>query len=101
MNDQAYIRKAVELADGWEMHSDQTFGISGTSFLNTSQVGLDALAAQLVRQVDATGEYYVIERMIATEISDDPLVESMRVRREHEGRTMNTIKAIVDSRVLT
>ena len=58
MNDQDYIRKAVELADGWgysPTHPDQWVtapGLSNTpmSLLPQNQPRLDALAAQLVRQ---------------------------------------------------
>ena len=100
-----YIRKAVELAEGWEL---------GVELLKTPCVNvvllddtipnlyLDALAAQLVRQVESiphdwrwhpavyvlTGstDIYVYKRRVANVFGPD--------------RTMNTIKAIVDSKVL-
>jgi len=70
MND--LIRKAVELADGWE-HNKQgdiygPFGPIGYGLtIDLSQEELDALAAQLVRQVDAT-DYEIRMQSCATTI---------------------------------
>ena len=96
-----YIRKAVELADGFEVVADN-LAISGLRLLpcdpdNPHQVFLDALAAQLVRQVDALDEpmAVIIERNYTT-LMDGGNTQVVG----NEGRTMNTIKAIVDSKVL-
>lgn len=101
MNNQDYIRKAVELADGWRwLHRDQV----EVPLLNSAVVNPfekqwfhDALAAQLVRQVDATGSCVVTVHGRGTELS--PPDGTWIVRTAH-GRTMNTIRAIVDSKVL-
>lgn len=101
MND--YIRKAVELADGFRwLNRDQ---VEVPDLNNVvlrpfeQQWFLDALAAQLVRQVDALDDircdvdsrYSEVwgngQQTLGKHISDD--------------RTMNTIKAIVDSGVLS
>lgn len=110
MNDQAYIRAGVELADGFSTDEDDFDVYAALS--PRGQRWLDALAAQLVRQVLATNKTYLIEtlgrnRDFTTKfffyaektgpISDDhpdPIVIS---GKDH---TMNTIKAIVDSKVL-
>ena len=98
-----YIRKAIELA-GFDTHDERELRVltnHGIFYVDyDEQFFLDALAAQLVRQVDALGvDIY--------ELSSEPLCSRL-VR--HEGidgelvaevlgpdRTMNTIKAIVDS----
>ena len=88
-----YIRKAVELADGFRwLHRDQV----EIPDLNNAvlrpfeqQWFLDALAAQLVRQVDAVlpqQDWLTLSRPFYKTNGPD--------------RTMNTIKAIVDSGVL-
>lgn len=94
MNNDDYIRKAVELADGWYITHiyDGEDIVAWTdrqyppSFVLQSmdRWGLDALAAQLVRQVDALEGYWV--KNICCISGDD--------------RTLNTIKAIVNSGVL-
>ena len=110
MSDQDYIRKAVELADGW---GDLELGFLSVRLSGPPETTpkryrrlLDALAAQLVRQVDALeGTQVAITRSgcvcagIAEQIG-------RRIERKHYAeitgpdRTMNTIKAIVDSGVL-
>ena len=109
MND--VIRKAVELADGWKMVSDCAHPPwvsipNGPAFSlhNPSQILLDALAAQLVRQVDALNGNWVT--------SSDEVVQVIGpiegpggpsgVWHESEGvdRTLNTLRAIVESKVL-
>ena len=69
MNDQDYIRKAVKLANEFEIHHDgkgfvRYFDKDRQDFISfyfhsdykdELQFGSDALAAQLVRQVDALG----------------------------------------------
>ena len=50
------LRKAVELADGWAMHGATVWGNEHHTFLTLDdQIGIDALAAQLVRQVRDKG----------------------------------------------
>ncbi len=108
MND--YIRKAVELADGWEMSSKtivtppSTVAI-GMSIHNPSTWILDALAAQLVRQVDkALKDWRCLELFEGhTAVRKfEPLSETGKdlAACYGEGRATNTIKAIVDSGVL-
>ncbi len=111
-----YIKRAFELADGWSIttdnHGDMNYFYApmylpratikemstlGPRMDKLSQQMLDALAAQLVRQVDALA--HVLSHPKNTAV----------VEHKHFGvlcsvsgndRTMNTIKAIVDSRVL-
>ncbi len=95
MNDQEYICKAVELAEGWEIAPK----------IN-AVIALDALAAQLVRQVDkALKDWRCLELFEGhTAVRKfEPLSETGKdlAACYGEGRTMNTIKAIVDSGVLT
>ena len=76
------IRKAVELADGFWWKEDCVHVLDTPMHYRADalpQTILDALAAQLTRQVDELDDYWVCAE-------DD--------------RTMNTIKAIVDSKVL-
>ena len=82
MNDQEYIRKAVELTDDiwpWDFHKKE-------SVLEFSGYDLDALAAQLVRQA-----YTHCVRPI--ELAG-PIIYDLY-------DPMNTIKVIVDSKVLS
>ena len=95
MNDQDYIRKAVELADGWKLESlgeEEPQHIEAHNYYlghltNTDgrhpgfrNVALDALAAEIVRQ------YY------KKRPKHYPLT--------HEADPMITIRDIVDSKVL-
>lgn len=96
------IKRAVELADGWSVH-----GGWGTTALqeHTNQKALDALAAQLVRQVDATDNYWVQsddEQVAVLPKWCDPDTHDTPDAFFEEGpdRTMNTIKAIVESGIL-
>lgn len=94
MNDQEYIRKGVELADDvwpWDFWKTGVQDISEMSGLE-----IDALAAQLVRQVDASSPSSVAIYHGSTQVFAD----SGFTRRKGDDRTMNTIKAIVDSGVL-
>ncbi len=102
------IRKAVELADGWELSHDNFYvanDVCGASIERINQPALDALAAQLVRQVDAlpVGKFpddapttvYILN-------GNTDVWHKRKMIAQHEGsdRTMNTINAIVDSGVL-
>lgn len=90
------IRKAIELADDWDVsfydYIDSIFGITITD---------DALAAQLVRQVDALGDKCHYE--VFTNAADTTIKHQLGMMAASFGkdRTMNTIKAIVDSGVLS
>ena len=101
MTDEEYIRKAVEFIDAGQYPRDH------------HNQELDVLAAQLVREVDALpdtgpskddGEIVVWIEKGATDIIERSTVgvnwckELLSVRGPN--RTMNTIKAIVDSGVL-
>ena len=103
--EQDYIRKAVQLADGWHVTTGtEQFMIIGGGFSHQppTQSMLDALAAQLVRQVDALADYWVQstwERVYVMQIDETGDLGVMK-RCRNSDRTMSTIKAIVDSGVL-
>lgn len=95
MTNQDYIREAVKLADGWNPHG----GWGATVVQGRSnQKALDALAAQLVRQVDATNDYWVNIDNESSCVNFHSGVNQCAAC--DDDRTMNTIKAIVDSGVL-
>ena len=113
------IRKAVELADGWgTLSSEKLVGVKSTIGKPLSinwlkeQATLDALAAQLVRQVDALCPHYNIyyhkwlegKQKQYTQLiglrSSIMSYHEVLVEVEGNDRTMNTIKVIVDSGVL-
>jgi hypothetical protein len=99
MTDQDYIRKAVELADGWDLFQDVDclyIDVDGRTFEEDHQLILDALAAQLVRQVDAQGEEVWV---CSTEVEITDMQDRL-ILIEGPDRTLNTIKAIVESGVL-
>ena len=119
MNDQDYARKAIALADGWSITIDddgemtsfyapmwlpqatvKELSTSGVRLDKLSQQMLDALAAQLVRQVDALRNPSV--GVITSELGSIHIWRESKLLTESTqlGRTMNTIKAIVDSKVL-
>ena len=113
MNDT--IRKAVELAEGWTIRNteygdlfgigDSVAGIWGHFNDDPFKPPLDALAAQLVRQVDALDGG---ETIAFCSNNDIACVYSWNVSIglddtfdcEGPDRTMNTITAIVESGVL-
>jgi len=112
MNDQDYIRKAVELADefsvagvaGLFLHMDVKdvefpYHVQ-TSLDNPAKFFLDALAAQLVRQVDESTCSEVVCSEGHCAIYDQEGQVNIVEVNNYEDRTMNTIKAIVDSDVL-
>jgi hypothetical protein len=105
MNDTDYIRKAVELADGWDLAEGQLTLPNGKFTYVTKndfpQYYLDALAAQLVRQVDALEGYWILHdghgmAIIHSNRIDDGFPQ----RVQNSDRTLNTIRCIVDSGVL-
>lgn len=111
---EATLRKAVELADGWDYHPNgqHTAYMSGPDGIDVEvdevfpQTTLDALAAQLTRQVDAldSDEIFVDSNKFETTVfltsgicdCDDGKYVSI----EGPDRTANTIEAIVNSGVL-
>lgn len=107
MLDQEYIRRAVELADGWEYVWDghdiiESLNFHGLTVENIQVMpeALDSIAAQLVRQIDAlcaSGS-----EIILTCYQNRTLVLTPNICADVFGpdRTMNTIKAIVDSKLL-
>ncbi len=97
------IKRAVELADEWSHDGDDVQTPDGDILGDCVGIGdkmpqtyLDALAAQLVRQVDNLFAHFVHIHPTRTRIYGD------HGQNEVQGpdRTMNTIKAIVDSGVL-
>ena len=115
MNDNDYIKKAVQLADGWTLESlgkedpqhISAYGCYLGHLVNTESrnpgfrnLALDALTAQLVRQVDALERWIVDDTSEFTDILDDYNRGQSICVHEGPDRTMNTIKAIVDSGVL-
>lgn len=116
MNDKDYIKAAVELADGWDDNGLYTpfdgWRDCGDDRFNLSQPEIDALAMQLVRQVDALSPHFNIHHIKWTEGKLDERTElhglsspimsftELLTRVDGPDRTMNIIKAVVDSGVL-
>ena len=112
MNEQDYIRKAVELADGWEWNWSRPFCNKVDCKYSLvpanqpmEQWQLDALAAQLVRQVESLpiGEFpddapsAVYQTPHEVQVWHKKRIVAIAAK---DDRTMNTIRAIVDSGVL-
>lgn len=112
-----YIRKAVDLADGWQTTrlGDQSIVVfvphpepKPKPHGELLRIGLltdphvkDALAAQLVRQVDANELFEVsIRRNFTSTVAYEDDFWVNKSISESPDRTMNTIHAIVDSKVL-
>ncbi len=111
--EQDYIREAVELAVGFScylahdqlayQYGDSQYEFISTELSSPDQYMLDALAAQLVRQVDALDDYWfdndkygscVVDSLgLSVGFSESPTDVPY-------DRTMNAIRAIVDSGVL-
>ncbi len=92
-----YIQEAVELANGWSMVDEldlitAPFGVVQAAE-SIGQGYKDALAAQLVRQIDAT-DYWVEATSHFADVRGIGI--SRKWRHEGQDRTMNTIKCIVD-----
>ena len=102
-----YIRAAVEQADNFEFRLGCYWGCGGQSFGtdNQPQWFKAALASQLVLQVDDT-EYRLIVSGRFTEIMQDNFEDVKRMTSKciasskGPNRSMNTIKVVVDSKVL-
>ena len=111
MNDQDYIRAGIELADGWEydddIHNKVWVRPDHYAYANnddSQQIYLDALAAQLIRQVDALPDYFVSTTegvaMVHKQLNDNTDRSEGYYEMDGDDRIMVTIKAIVDSKVL-
>lgn len=106
MTDDEYIRPAVELADGfldcgsYFVTPDRPMGVK---YSGANQSSLDALAAQLVRQVDRTDRYSFFSHRDCATVTEyvDGYPNEFGGAIGRDNRTMNTIKAIVDSQVLS
>jgi len=101
VTDEEYIRKAVELADGFEAMDECIDILEGDGTLwasaeweGTEQCVLDALAAQIVRQVRSVA-LYKGQPWVWTNMRHAVIGKSLK-----DDVTMLTIKAIVDSGVL-
>ena len=105
-----YIKAGVELADGFAPEALQVSQTEDLVVGFEEQFFLDALAAQLVRQVDALpspNPDYVRRTILGIWADSASLIEFVGgtyeetlVDFDDNDRTMNTIKAIVDSGVL-
>lgn len=123
--DEEYLRAGVEQADGWSCteyagtkqayldsaggslwraHDDEEWPLS-----DLPQIMLDALAAQLVRQVDKVLDDWRLLELFpghtAVRVVEKELGENNYRGRDlgacyGDDRAMNTVKAIVDSKVL-
>ena len=114
MTDEEYIRAGVELADGWRFNTPEERERHDTSYwrqelvripsfghyaLPLSQQAVDALAAQLVRQVEVLPEPIRVLADKSCEVGAGGSFTVVGTRYSND-RSMNTIKAIVDSGVL-
>ena len=105
MQNNELIRKAVELADGFGFmpgdpgcfYVQEPWDELSAVIEEPDQWLLDALAAQLVRQVDALGGHPSIA---VYQRHTQVFTDSGFFKRKGPDRTLNTIKAIVDSGVL-
>lgn len=105
MTDEDYIRAGVELAEGFDIFSEGLY-INHIGYCTVEEPLswiLDALTAQLVRQVDAVRSksgylLCVWQKPKSTTILDG---EKLVCQAAGDRREMNTIKTIVDSGVLS
>ncbi len=110
MSNQNYIKRAVELAKHWWGAGTEAFGPSNFHRPYASlkvdspdtRFFLDALAAQLVRQIDALDTPHTIQ-VSHNRVWSGYRSKSAETWKITQGpdRAMNTIKAIVNSSVLT
>lgn len=114
MTDPGYIFSAAKLAEGWNVYGQlivppwkQEKG-PVMHVYNPSTILVDAMAAQLVRQVDALGTHHFGCHDDICSLSEwvypDHNMRALKVvsERKFKGtdRAMNTIKVIVDSNIL-
>ena len=109
MNDQDYIRKGAELA-GWQttrlgnqrvavfIPTEDEGTVLRIGYLDEQHI-LDALATELARRVDAL-DHWLSVTADATDRRCARWCYFQETIREKGGRTLNSIKAIVDSGVL-
>ena len=101
MNDAEIIRRAVKLAEGWIFHDPYTVPFSDVTdeaIEDWPNWKKDALAAQLVRQVDASKD-----ACFESDADGTALVGNYGVNTavaDRQDRTMNALRAIVESEVL-
>lgn len=109
MTDEEYIIEAIGLSDGWSIKKNKmgyTLNSPGGYFGDIADTEIrDALAAQLVRQADKVlNDWRCLELFEGhTAVRRfEPLSDDGRdlAACYGEGRSMNTIQAIVDSGVL-
>ena len=103
MKDQDYIKAGVELADGWVAYDSSFLGgcyFATHSYSQVPQPVRAALAAQLTEQVDATDDYGVYAEPTCTYVWEEDKDDAHQWNHEGPNRSMNTIKAVVDSKVL-
>jgi len=113
MTDQDYIKAAGELADGWTLSKDDhlevrrksmgiMFDAYGYDFDSLGDFELDALAAQLVSQVDKSGRgrFYSVPGAAELQWEHSTPVQLIHSYVKGDDRAMNSIKVIVDSKVL-
>ncbi len=103
MTDSDYIRAAVELAEGWTAEPSRICVNNAVFYIDLAdgQWVIDALAAQLVRQVDAAPKIHFESGGVGqVNVWRESEPWNRRTHAEGPDRTMNTIKAIVDSGVL-
>ena len=116
MTDEEYIRKGVMLADGWEITLDDEHtegpwveipgvGRHGNDYHSRWTWVRDLLAAQLVRQTDHPSIQYVLSAHDGSTVIYKHNERGERfweklAEASCDDRTLNTIKAIVDSKVL-
>lgn len=106
MNDQEYIRKAVELADGFEYRAaNDYYYINHEAICRGApkRYFMNALAAQLARQAHALDNVSVT--LYGTGLAEvvrftDGEGEEILALCETVDRNMSIIRAIVDSKVL-
>lgn len=94
------IKEAVELADGWSYSERGTIiDPDWRHHSNDHQQSLDAIAAQLVRQVDEMSIDHFIEfsSFGGAKVTSDHKAGRWVIDKD---RTENTINAILDSKVL-
>ena len=98
--DQEVIRKAVEQADGFDLmpewddsfYMDDCWDETSTDFDDPDQRILDALAAQLVRQVDAIVTAEFMSNLLGSFVT----VMGKQTRCIGPDRTMNTLRCITE-----
>ena len=108
MRDEDYIKAGVGLTDGfeYEVHFGQVSNWirtpEGQRYPDTSLEVRALIAEQLVRQVDHIHHYEVVAEIETSRVREwaGPEVKTTTSCTGYD-RTMNTIKCIVDSKVLT